>query len=527
MPRLPLHSRLFTLKILIVLLAFFVAIITLINGFYATYEVQRKQLVEQTLSTNSAYAKKLAAATDNFIIAAHQQLAYTAQLIAPDMSNLELLATEVDRLLTQTNSFNSVMVTSKDNVLLATAPTAYELEGHAIASAGAIESTQVKQPLISKPYLSAGGNYAVLISYPIFDNAEQYLGYVGGTIYLKKPSILNDLIGEHFHKDGSYNYVVTPDRQFIYHPDPARVGAYTEGNIATNAVLSSKSGSIQSANSLDIDMLAGFATIETTGWGIVAQRPVEATLHSLDEQMKQVVYRTLPIASLTFILIWLLASLISRPLRRLARTAQNLDSPSAHHELINTPSWYYESSQLKTAMIKGLGLLNSQISQLTQDAATDPLTSAFNRRSLQLVLEQLEDKKIPFSVLAIDIDHFKRVNDTFGHAAGDKALVELVKVMRKVSRDQDIVARSGGEEFLLILPNTPTNIAFIIAERLRVTIAETLIEPIGTIKVSIGVASCEGASCSTSEVIDQADQALYEAKSSGRNRSVVFTHSKE
>ncbi|MCO4321378.1 sensor domain-containing diguanylate cyclase [Aliidiomarina quisquiliarum] len=523
MPHIPFRSRLFNLKTLIVLLAFFVAFITLINGFYATYEVQKQQLIKQTLDTNHAYAQKLAAATDNFIIAAHQQLAYSASVIAADIDNHSLLMTEAERLRTQTNSFNSIMITSKDSIVLATAPSTQNLVGQKISSTGALESLEAQSPFISKPYLSTVGNFVILISAPIFNQAGDYLGYVGGNIYLKQRSILNDLIGEHFHQDGSYNYVLDQNRQFIYHPDPNRVGAFTDGNIATNSVLNGGTGAIQSVNSLGVEMLAGYATIETAGWGIVAQRPVSATLLSLNEQMEQVVYRTLPLAFLTFVLIWLLATLISRPLRKLAHAAQKLDSPTAYHELINIPSWYFESDQLKKAMIKGLSLLNIQISQLQQDAATDPLTGAFNRRSLQLVMSELHEKKIPFSVLAVDIDHFKKVNDTFGHAVGDNALIALVQMMHKVSREKDIVARTGGEEFLLILPNTPSNIALIIAERLRTNIAEMEIEPIGSIKVSIGVSTSSESDFSSTEVIDQADQALYQAKALGRNRSEVFS----
>lgn len=523
MPNTSLRSRLLNLKTLIVLLAFLVAVITLINGFYATYEVQKNQLIKQTLDTNHAYAQKLAASTDNFIIAAHQQLAYSASVIAADIDNHSLLMSEAERLRTQTNSFNSIIITSKNGVVLATSPSTQNLVGQKISSAGALESLQAQSPIISKPYLSAIGNFAILISYPIFDHQGGYLGYVGGSVYLKEHSILNDLIGEHFHQDGSYIYVVNKNRQFIYHPDPDRVGAYTDGNIATNSVINGGNGAIQSVNSLGIDMLAGFATIETADWGIVAQRPVSATLHSLEQQMQQVAYRTLPLALVTFVLIWLLATLISRPLRRLADTAQNLDSPNAHHDLINIPSWYFESNQLKKAMIKGLGLLNIQISQLQQDAATDPLTGVFNRRSLQYLMEQLEQKKIPFSVLAVDIDHFKKVNDTFGHAAGDKALVALAHMMRRLSRDQDIVARTGGEEFLLILPNTPSNTAQIIAERLRSCVADMDIEPIGSIKISVGISTSSENDISSTEVIDQADQALYQAKALGRNRCEVFT----
>lgn len=517
------YYYLINLKNLIIILAFFVAFITLTNGFYANYKVQRNQLIKHSLETNHSYAQKLAAATDNFINAAHQQLAYTAKIIEKDLNNQVLLTAEAERLHLQTASFNSVAIVNNQGIALAASPNTLGIVGEKLAAGGPEESLELKKPLVSAPYMSVAGNFLVLISHPLFDESGSYLGYVGGTIYLKERSILNDLLGRHFHEDGSYIYVVDKSKRIIYHPTAKRVGEYINDNIAIDSVANKTNGSAQVLNSIGINMLAGYAPIHTANWGIVAQRPVAATLDSLDNLMQQVVYRTLPLGLLTLISIWLVANYISHPLRQLADTASQMDSPEAHNNLTNVQSWYFESCELKQAMLKGLGLLNNQIEQLKQDAATDPLTGAFNRRSMQLLLEQLKQENIPFSALAVDIDYFKKVNDNFGHPAGDKVLIVLTQVMRKVSRNQDIVARSGGEEFLLILPNTSSETALIIAERLRIKVAETQIEPIGTIQVSIGIATSLASNFSTDLVLAQADQALYQAKESGRNRCVIFT----
>lgn len=517
------QNKLLNLKNLIILLAFSVAFITLTNGFYANYRVQKSQLIKHSLDTNHSYAQKLAAATDNFIESALQQLAYTAKIVEKNLDNPSLLTAEAERLHQQTSSFNSVAIVNKEGIALAASPNTLGILGGKLVSAGVLETLAAKKPLVSTPYLSTVGNLLVLISYPLLDSSGNYLGYVGGTIYLKEKSILNDLLGKHFHKDGSYIYVVDKNKRIIYHPNPKQVGSYIENNEAINSVTKNISGSAQVTNSLGIEMLAGFSPITTTNWGVVAQRPVTATLSSLDDLMKRVVYRTLPLALFTFFIIWLFANYISRPLRQLATTAKEMDSPNAHTNLTEVNSWYFESKELKQAMLKGLGLLNTQINQLKQDAATDPLTGVFNRRSLQLLLKQLEQKGIPFSVLAVDIDHFKKVNDTFGHAAGDKALIELTQMMRQISREEDLVARTGGEEFLLILPNTTSSSAQAIAERLRKLVAQTQIEPIGSIQVSIGIATSLESNFSTDLVLAQADQALYQAKKSGRNRCIVFS----
>src|SRR5699024_298855 len=175
--------------------------------------------------------------------------------------------------------------------------------------------------------------------------------------------------------------------------------------------------------------------------------------------MKGVVMRSVPLALVTFALIWFLAVFISRPLRLLADIAGNIDDPQAHKSLDQVKAWYLEAREMKQAMLKGLGVVNTRISQLKKDAITDPLTGAVNRRSLQQLLDTLEQDHVPFSVLAMDIDHFKRVNDTYGHPVGDKVLVELVRVVSEVSREHDVMVRTGGEEFVLILPHTQLELA--------------------------------------------------------------------
>lgn len=520
MNHIPLHARFINLQTLIVFLAFLVTLITLNNGFYASYKVQRKQLIQQELETNLAYTQKLASATDNFINAAHDQLAYSSKILANNFTDQSLLMSEVERLKLQTKSFGSVSVVNPEGLILAASSNAAGVIG---SRSGSVESLHRQAPTVSTPYFAADGNYVVLISSPIFDASGTYLGYIGGSICLERPNILNDLLGRHYRQDGAYIYVVDSNRQIIYHPYPERIGSYVFDNQAINSVINDISGSAQVINSKGIEMLAGFTPIQSTDWGVVAQRPLTATLSGLDHLIRQVASRTVPLALFTLVFIWLLARFISRPLRQLAGTAVKLGTPVAYSNLARIKPWYFEAQELKKGLLKGLGLISSQLSQLKEEATTDPLTGALNRRSLEELLETLEWSKANFSILAIDIDHFKKVNDTFGHPAGDKVLIQLVQEINQASREHDIVARTGGEEFLLILPNTEIDTALIIAERLRCSVAQMQIEPVGSIQISVGVSASSENNKSGEEVLKQADEALYQAKRLGRNRCEVYS----
>lgn len=161
-------------------------------------------------------------------------------------------------------------------------------------------------------------------------------------------------------------------------------------------------------------------------------------------------------------------------------------------------------------------------------ASTDPLTGAFNRRHFfeagNAELHRSKRYKHPLSFLMLDIDHFKAVNDTYGHGVGDEALNKTVAVIRSILRDEDTLSRMGGEEFAVMLPQTDLKEAAIVAERIRDAIAGIVIE---TSTESFGFTASIGVSKSldTDEDIDKtlfrADQSLYEAKKQGRNRVIA------
>jgi len=158
---------------------------------------------------------------------------------------------------------------------------------------------------------------------------------------------------------------------------------------------------------------------------------------------------------------------------------------------------------------------------------TDPLTGLFNRRHLEETLraeyERARRYNHDLSLAMIDVDHFKRVNDRYGHPAGDRVLAEVADVCRRGIRTTDLAARYGGEEFCLVLPQTGIRAAVVVAERVRALIEELRFEsPDGGFQatVSIGVAAVAGRDVGWEPILSEADQALYRAKKTGRNRVV-------
>ena len=174
--------------------------------------------------------------------------------------------------------------------------------------------------------------------------------------------------------------------------------------------------------------------------------------------------------------------------------------------------------------------LQEQAKILEEMAITDPLTQAYNRRQFfklaKIEMERAQNTGVQLSVIVIDADHYKRVNDTFGHQIGDLVLIKLVEICHGAIRKTDVFARYGGEEFVILMPETDSETARLIAERIRERVENTRLPVNGQvvqITISLGISTFNNMQeLSFDSVLTQADRALYKSKRTGRNRVTVW-----
>jgi len=512
------HLRLHHYILLVAFLSFVLAISSML---WSSYQINSETLKENTLENNRVYAQKLAQTTDTYLNSTLQTLSYSAKEMARFMGDEEKIMQEAERLKNQMNTFNSVLITDAEGKILAASPQNLNLIDKMLNSTGGQQALTEKKPLISSPYVGLTGRFVIFISTPIFDENQNYLGLVGGTLYLKEVNVLHELLGEHFYKDGSHVYVVNEDGKIIYHQDSKRILDDVNENEVVQRVLKGENGASQIINTQGVDMLAGYAPIPKTNWGIISQRETDISTQPAVTMIKTMFFSSLPLLFVSLIVIFFISNKIARPLNQLAHYTEISRDQNQEDDLNLINTFYYEAIELKKALLTSFAYLHSQMNHLTEQSTTDLLTGLNNRRAFEDTSMKWIESNTPFSMILIDIDNFKKVNDTYGHNIGDLVLQFLAEILLDGTRSQDVCYRYGGEEFVILLPTTTPEEAWMVADKIRVNLSEK-VSPTGEIiTFSAGIASFPHNGSTIANITLEADKRLYQAKSEGKNRVIV------
>lgn len=517
-------SNKITLKHLIIGVIALAFLLSSASSILSSYQGNIKLFKKQSLETNRVYAQKLSQMIDLYLNNSLQILKFSATNVAGSMDDEEVLFYEVNRIQAQEPTFNSVVIADKNGLILAGAPEKYALKGKKITSTEGLRAIKNQEPSISKPYKAATGRMLITLSYPIFSKDGEYEGLINGTIYLHESNFFHTILGKHFYTDGSYVFVVDADGRIIYHQDPERVDDVVSDNEVVKHLMNGESGAQSVKNTLGVNMLAGYSSVKITNWGVVAQTPQAVAIKSVGKQVMNMFLTELPLIILSMIIVIIVAGKIVKPLQSLAEITEDSILESEMKKLTQLKVWYYEALQIKNALIQSFTFLHDQVNLFMDKSTIDPLTDLTNRRTLDEILQKWTSKEKVFSAIMLDIDHFKNVNDTYGHAIGDKVLKYFAEHMKKATREQDICCRFGGEEFIILLPETTAQDAYTIVERLRQTLEKTD-SPCGRpITFSAGVASFPEIAANSTDLLELVDKALYEAKRTGRNRVIIANY---
>lgn len=296
--------------------------------------------------------------------------------------------------------------------------------------------------------------------------------------------------------------------------------------------------------------VAARSPVTALGWTVVVRQPEAVALATAKEARRAVLWAGGLTALAVMALVWVALGRFSRPLLAIADAAQRIERGDTEASIPATD----QSSELRQLSGALRGMLhtlvergrhvaeaNAQLEQrvaertaeleranreLEKLARKDALTGLFNRRAGDdRIAEEMSRHRRSLSGLTVmlaDVDHFKRINDRYGHPAGDAVLREIAQRLSSMCRHTDFIARFGGEEFLMLLPDTSVEGAMTAARKMLAVVSQQPVEGVGHVSISLGIASPAEYFVDPASALKAADESLYAAKAAGRNRAIVY-----
>ncbi|MDO3411414.1 sensor domain-containing diguanylate cyclase [Saccharibacillus sp. CPCC 101409] len=507
---------------MLVVLSFLLTLgITLLSSYRASNEL----MFERTLETNRSESERVSRTMNTLFVSIRKSLsAFTGEIASQTPKHdAEALREKLKLIYRSSGYFSSVFAADADGKVVELFPGTTDSDTKLIDADALEKASGRKAAALSSPYIAQGGEMTVLMTEPVYGQGGVYLGMIGGTISLQEPNLISGIFGSNgVDRNGSYYYIVDSEGMLIYHPDKTLIGRNISDNLVVQRLRRHESGSGEITNMQGVSFLAGYTYVSANRWGVVSQTPISVLMEQQQEQIR----RTLAASILPFVGLALGTLFLARRLAapfvlladqvvRAAKRPQDASIPAVRRH------WNREADLLNRAVLLAVGEMKRQNRDLIDSAMKDPLTGLMNRRALDEALEKMEGDNRPFSLLIVDIDRFKTVNDRYGHTAGDEVLKAVAHTLETTVEARDLCGRYGGEEFVVLLPGRSVLETYEMAERLREAVATSRNKLRIPVTVSIGAAISPLQSSRSEDLFELADQALYRAKKGGRNCVVV------
>ena len=379
------------------------------------------------------------------------------------------------------------------------------------------DNSAVGAPLL----IDSGATPQLVIAVPVQVPSGRFVGAFAARLKLKA---VEQIVKRSVPSPSGATFVTTPGGALIA-SSRTGVDRYLRDTMparALSAIAAQNSGAVEYRSFDGENAVASSEQVPRLHWAVVSEVPSARAYQQVIHLRNVTISVVLALLAVIGAIAYLLSMLIVRPLNRLSQAASKVAAGDLAVELpVAGGGEVAFLTQVFNAMVVRLREKTEELERLS---ITDGLTGLLNRRRL---MEELADEvkrsqrlEHTFALLMVDVDHFKKYNDSFGHLAGDEVLVSVAKTLKEQTREVDFVARYGGEEFLVILPEGDLDEGTRVAERIRGAVGETKFQG-RRLTVSIGVAEFPGHSETPDGMIAAADSALYDAKYGGRDRVVA------
>ena len=404
-------------------------------------------------------------------------------------------------------------------------------EGRVVASsAGAgdialpaevLRELRTADAVLGEPTLDSTGSVALTITVPI---ATASGGVVGAMSANLRFATAENVLRRFVPPDSGEVYLLAHDGTLIASSRAQTKPLSLKMPAAALAALRERAAPmVEYADYRGVQMVGNMEPMVRSTWSVVAQMPRTQAFAEIAQLRNTTLLTLLVLVLVVGAIAYTLGRLIVRPLEQLTQGAGEVAAGNLDVDLpVRGGGEVAYLTQMFNEMVTRVRAAHDKLERLSE---TDGLTGLANRRHLMEALD-VEEKRgtrygHAFSLLMIDVDHFKKYNDTHGHQAGDVALTRVGTVLKESIRDVDRAGRYGGEEFAVVLPETPLAAALVVAERIRARMeGEKLPVKSGeaSVTLSIGVAERPTHAATAAEIVAVADAALYDAKEEGRNK---------
>ncbi|MES2758195.1 MAG: diguanylate cyclase [Pseudomonadota bacterium] len=391
-----------------------------------------------------------------------------------------------------------------------------------------IDTVANHEGLISRPFKSVlSGKPVVAVTEPVYDAAGKLVFVLVGAIDLQRPRFFGQLEALRSGRSG-YLFMLTTQGTIIHHPDKQRILKNVKEEVggavpSTLAAMNGFEGTIEGKSKRGIVSLITYKRLLQTDWIIGAVYPVDEAFAPLIEMRKTALFASAAVAVLAGLIGWLAILRLLRPLGALRKHVARIAEGSGDIDVFDVArrdefgelsrAFFFLSQQRREA--------ENSLMKLTR---TDPLSGIHNRRMFDEVfaaaIERERRSRRGLGLAYLDVDRFKQINDTHGHAVGDQVLIEFAKRLKHCVRITDSVARLAGDEFVVIFENLGGDAeAAGLATKILDAIRPDFVvgDLVLTITASVGIAVDVGGGGAVADFVEAADKALYTAKDSGRN----------
>ncbi len=440
---------------------------------------------------------------------------------------------------------NKVFIFSREGRIFVESPFAPERRGKDFSFREYIRNTLAgNRPYISDPYTSSQPHKhpVIMMTAPILDDEGRLLAILAASLDLMGDNFLGKLSERRIGK-GGYFYLTTGQRIMVMHPDRSRIfKPFPQGgNQAYDAAIAGFQGTMETVNTYGLHMYASFTRLTGKDWVLAVNYPVEEALAPVRAFQSRMLLLVLLGMLASVLLVHALMGRLLSPMLTLTRHMDDLAGKRGEERLLPVVS-KDETGHLTRSFNEMVATLDRQKAELEAELETrrqaeeriehlayhDALTSLPNRALLmeraRLALALAQRRRESAAVLFLDLDRFKEVNDSLGHAAGDAMLIEAGHRLESLVREADTVSRLGGDEFVLLLTGTDQHGAGEVAEKILAALRQPYqVESHSlSLSTSVGIALFPQDGGDMGELLKNADAALYRAKQEGRNTLVFY-----